>query len=54
MLYLNTALEKDPDNWLYMYELSLFLKQVFKLKQDAYLYMKKALSYNPQDTNVWL
>lgn len=54
MYYINGAIENDPQNWIYDYELSLFIKRVYKLKSDAYLYMKKALTFHPQDTRVWL
>lgn len=54
MNYLNHANDCAPAHeWTYLFELSLFIKQAFRLKQDAYGIMKRVLEKDPPHAKVW-
>ena len=68
MAYLNHAIGYAmPQEWVYLFEMSLFIKQVrkpplyhyrnrlqaFRLKQDAQVLMKRVLEKDPLNSKVW-
>lgn len=48
MNFLNHAIElAHPNEWTYLFEMALFIKQAFKLKHDASVIMKQVIEKDP-------